>query len=72
MQPVVKGDALMAFARADRIADAREAIGAMGVTVALNAPTAERATILRAAQPSLRLPDAIVLATAQDLAGWCA
>jgi hypothetical protein len=46
MHPVVKGEDLMAFARADRIADGREAIGAMSVTVALSAPTAERAAIL--------------------------
>jgi predicted nucleic acid-binding protein len=63
-------EALVAFARADRIADAREAISAIGIMVApLSARIAERAAILRATQPSLRLPDAIVLATAHDLAG---
>jgi predicted nucleic acid-binding protein len=64
------GEALVAFARADRIADARETIGAMGITVApLSATIAERAAILRATQSSLRLPDAIVLATADFLVG---
>jgi predicted nucleic acid-binding protein len=63
-------EALVAFAHADRIADAREAIGAMGITVApLSATIAERAAILRATQSSLRLPDAIVLATADVLVG---
>jgi predicted nucleic acid-binding protein len=63
-------EALVAFARADRIADAREAIGAMGITVApLSARIAERAAMLRASQPSLRLPDAIVVATANVLKG---
>jgi predicted nucleic acid-binding protein len=63
-------EALVAFARADRIADARVAIGAMGITVApLTATIAERAAIVRATRSSLRLPDAIVLATADVLVG---
>ncbi|MHB8492219.1 MAG: type II toxin-antitoxin system VapC family toxin [Solirubrobacteraceae bacterium] len=63
-------EALVAFARAGRIADAREAISAMGISVTpLNATTAERAAELRANHERLRLPDAIVLATAQELGG---
>lgn len=63
-------EALVAFARADRVGDAREAIAAMGITVApMTEPIAENAAILRATQPSLRLPDAIVLATARVLGG---
>jgi len=55
-----------AFARADRVADARDAIAAMGITVMpLTADIAEGAARLRAAHDSLRLPDAIVLATAR-------
>lgn len=61
-------EALVAFARAERLADAREAIAAMGVAVApLTAPIAERAAQLRAQRAHLRLPDAIILATAREL-----
>lgn len=61
-------EALVAFARANRINDAREAVAAMGVTVApLTVPVAECAAELRARHERLRLPDAIVLATARDL-----
>jgi predicted nucleic acid-binding protein len=60
--------ALVAFARAERIGDAREAIAAMGITVApLDAAISEAAAVLRAAHDRLRLPDAIVLATAVNL-----
>jgi predicted nucleic acid-binding protein len=52
-------EALVAFARADRLAEAREAIAAI----------AERAAVLRAKPGKLRLPDAIVLATALELDG---
>jgi toxin FitB len=63
-------EALVAFARVDRLADASEAIGAMGLTVApLSARIAQDAAMLRASQSSLRLPDAIVLATANVLEG---
>ena len=63
-------EALVAFARADRLADAREAIGAMGITVApMSGAIAERAAVLRAKAGRLRLPDAIVLATALELDG---
>ena len=63
-------EALVAFARANRIKDAREAIAAMGFTVTpLTAPIAERAAELRARHERLRLPDAIVLASAHQLAG---
>jgi predicted nucleic acid-binding protein len=60
-------EALIAFARAGRVNDAREAITGMGITVvALTAPIAERAAELRARHDSLRLPDALVLATAHE------
>lgn len=61
-------EALVSFARAGRVADAREAIAAMGISVtSLTAAIAERAAELRASHDRLRLPDAIVLATARDL-----
>ena len=60
-------EALIAFARADRVTDAREAIAGMGITVVpLTALIAEHAAELRARHDSLRLPDALVLATAQQ------
>lgn len=63
-------EALVAFARAQRIGDAREAVTAMGITVtALTAAVAEQAAELRARHERLRLPDAIVLATARELGG---
>lgn len=61
-------ETLVAFARARRIADAREAVAAMGIGVTpLTAGIAEQAAELRAHHGRLRLPDAIVLATAQEL-----
>jgi predicted nucleic acid-binding protein len=63
-------EALVAFAGADRISDARAAIADMGITVVpLTADTAERAAELRAHHEALRLPDAVVLATARELDG---
>jgi predicted nucleic acid-binding protein len=63
-------ESLVAFAQASRTADAREAIAAMGIAVApLTASIAERAATLRAEHERLRLPDAIVLATAHELDG---
>ncbi len=63
-------EALVAFARADRIKDAREAIVSMGFTITpLTAPIAEHAAELRARHERLRLPGAIVLASAHELAG---
>jgi predicted nucleic acid-binding protein len=63
-------EALVAFARANRIKDAREAISAMGLTIMpLTAPIAERGAELRARHERLRLPDAIVLASAHELTG---
>ncbi|HET7388384.1 MAG TPA: PIN domain-containing protein [Nocardioidaceae bacterium] len=63
-------EALVAFAREARVDDAREAIVAMGIEVApLDAGTAEKAAALRARHDRLRLPDAMVLATAQQLGG---
>lgn len=61
-------ETLVAFARADRVSEAREAIAAMGISVApLTATMAETAAELRARHERLRLPDAIVLACARDL-----
>lgn len=63
-------EALVAFARESRVDDAREAIVAMGIAVApLDAETAEQAATLRARHDRLRLPDAMVLATSQQLGG---
>lgn len=60
--------ALVSFARAGRMADAREAIAAMGITVvALSQAIAEHSAEIRASHDRLRLPDAIVLATAREL-----
>jgi predicted nucleic acid-binding protein len=59
---------LVAFARADRVPEARAAVAGMGITITpLTAPIAERAAALRAMHPRLRLPDALVLATAREL-----
>lgn len=61
-------EALVSFARAERVADAREAVAAMGIVVTpLTAAIGEHAAELRAAHERLRLPDAIVLATARVL-----
>ena len=61
-------ETLVAFARAKRVPEAREAVAGMGITVTpLTGPIAERAAMLRAAHPRLRLPDALVLATAREL-----
>jgi predicted nucleic acid-binding protein len=63
-------EALVAFARAGRVHEAREAIAAMGITITpLTATMAEQAAVLRAEHGHLRLPDAMVLACAEDLAG---
>jgi predicted nucleic acid-binding protein len=63
-------EALVAFARADRLGEAREALGSMGITVApLTATMAELAAELRARHERLRLPDAIVLACARVSGG---
>jgi predicted nucleic acid-binding protein len=61
-------EALVAFARAGRLGEAREALAAMGIDVApLTATMAERAAELRARHDRLRLPDAMVLACAREL-----
>jgi predicted nucleic acid-binding protein len=61
-------EALVSFARASRTPDARNAIAAMGITVvALSQEIAERAAEISAQHDRLRLPDAIVLATAREL-----
>jgi predicted nucleic acid-binding protein len=63
-------EALVAFARAGRVDEARGAVAAMGIAVTpLTAPVAERAAELRAQHARLRLPDAIVLATAHEVGG---
>ena len=63
-------EALVAFARIDRLGDARDAISGMGIQVTpMGASIAERAAALRATHGALRLPDAIVLATALELRG---
>jgi predicted nucleic acid-binding protein len=60
-------EALIAFARAGRVNDARDAVAGMGISVVpLTAPIAERAAELRARHDTLRLPDALVLATAHE------
>jgi predicted nucleic acid-binding protein len=64
------GEALVAFARADRTHEARDAIASMGITIApLTAAMAERAADVRVRHKHLRLPDAIVLACAEQLDG---
>jgi predicted nucleic acid-binding protein len=61
-------EALVAFARAGRVDDAREAIQGMGIVVhPVSAEIAEHAAKLRARHDRLRLPDAIVLASAHGL-----
>jgi predicted nucleic acid-binding protein len=63
-------EALVAFARAGRLGEAREALAAMGIEVApLTSTMAELAAELRARHERLRLPDAIVLACARELGG---
>ena len=62
--------ALVAFARAGRLADARAAIAAIGIEIApLTAAMAERAAELRADRKYLRLPDAMVVACAREIGG---
>jgi predicted nucleic acid-binding protein len=61
-------EALVAFARAGRIYEAREAIAAMGIVVTpLTEAIAEQSAALRARHERLRLQDAMVLATAREL-----
>lgn len=63
-------EALVAFARAGRLADARAAIAAMGIEIApLTAAMAERAAELRADRRYLRLPDAMVVVCAREIGG---
>lgn len=63
-------EALVAFARAGRIADARDAVAGMGIAIQpMSAQIAERAATLRARYEALRLPDAIVVATSLELGG---
>ena len=61
-------EALVAFARAGRLPEARDTIAAMGIAITpLTAAIAERAAAARVIHGGLRLPDAIVLACAQEL-----
>ena len=63
-------ETLVAFARAGRLSEARQAVADMGIKVMpLTEIIAERAAELRASHERLRLPDAIVLATAQEQGG---
>lgn len=63
-------ETIVAFARAGRTRDAREAVAAMGIAIVpLTETIAERAAELRARHGRLRPPDAIVLATAQEQGG---
>jgi predicted nucleic acid-binding protein len=63
-------EALVAFARAGRLREARQAVAAMGIAVVpLTETIAEGAAELRARHERLRLPDAIVLATARERGG---
>jgi predicted nucleic acid-binding protein len=63
-------EALVAFAREGRTAEARGAISGMGINVEpLTEVMAERAAELRAQHVRLRLPDAMVLACAAELEG---
>lgn len=63
-------EALVAFARADRVDDARKAVVSMGLEITpLTSEVAEQAAQLRARHERLRLPDAMVLATACELEG---
>jgi predicted nucleic acid-binding protein len=61
------GEALVAFARVDQSTDARAAVTGTGIsTVPLTAQIAVRAAMLRAQHDALRLPDALMRATAQE------
>jgi predicted nucleic acid-binding protein len=63
-------ETLVAFARVRRLEEARQAIASMGIViVSLTDTIAERAAEVRARHSRLRLPDAIVLATAQEMDG---
>lgn len=60
-------EVLVAFARADRVREARASLEMMGIVVeSLTADAAERAAILRAKHDRLRLPDAMVLAASES------
>jgi predicted nucleic acid-binding protein len=64
------GEALVAFARVGRTDEARDALASMGIAIApLTASMAERAAEVRVRHKQLRLPDAIVLACAEELEG---
>lgn len=63
-------EALVSFSRAGLLVQARDAIAAMGIHVEpMTASIAERAADLRAASRHLRLPDAMVVACADEVGG---
>jgi predicted nucleic acid-binding protein len=61
-------EALVRPAAAGRLADAREALGKLAIAVeSVDAACGERAAQLRASRRSVRLPDALVLAYAEEV-----
>lgn len=59
-------EVLVAFARVDRVREARTSLEMMGIVIeSLTAEAAERAATLRAKHDRLRLPDAMVLAVSE-------
>lgn len=62
-------ESLVDLARAGLLAEGRAAVAALGAEIVyIDEPIAERAAELRARDPLLRLPDAIVLACGEVLA----
>ncbi len=60
-------ETLVSFARAGMVEHARAAIASMGIaTVVLSEEIAARAATIRATEKDLRLPDALVVATALE------
>jgi predicted nucleic acid-binding protein len=61
-------ESLIGLARAGRLAEARAAIGALGLAIApIDEAVAEEAAMIRAREQALRLPDALVLACGEVL-----
>jgi predicted nucleic acid-binding protein len=61
-------EALVDAARAGAVSETREKLASLGVEIVpVDAATAERASVLRAEHPQVRLPDALVLATGDAL-----
>jgi predicted nucleic acid-binding protein len=60
---------LVDAARAGRLEEARRTVGRLGLTVTpIDGPIAEQAALWRGRSPALRLPEALVIATAEHLA----